>query len=446
MRADSLWSSLEGRRAGVVCACLLALMGANLLSVVWRKGLTADEFYHVPAGYYHLTRGEFRVNTEHPPLAKMLAAVPLLFVGVEAPPPAYAPTAEPRERTEETLALFWRANTARFERVAFRARVPAVFVTLALGWLVYVYARRLFGRRAALLAVLLYSFEPTMLAHGRVVQTDVPAAFAYLLFFYALDLYWSEPTTRRGLALGLATGLALATKFSLVVLVPVLLTAAVVLFVVAPRRGVRRERVSAQTCAALLVALFVVNAVYYFQSPPPLAGDLAFVARRTPDAAGALESWSRVLSKAVPSQFLLGLYQVVVHNRDGHLASLAGRYGYRGWLLYFPVAFALKTTVPFLLLSLAALAWVGERLWRGRERRMLLLLLPVALYGAFALTSRINIGVRHIIPVFPFLFVAGGALLERLLSSGGRRRVLLAAACVCWIVVEAARAYPHYVP
>ena len=81
------WGAVTGRRAEALCACLLVLTGANLLGVVWRKGLTADEFYHVPAGYYHLTAGEFRVNTEHPPLVKMLAALPLLFVGVEAPPP-----------------------------------------------------------------------------------------------------------------------------------------------------------------------------------------------------------------------------------------------------------------------------------------------------------------------------------------------------------------------
>src|SRR5215213_3321643 len=118
-RLAAVWVSLEGRRAGAVCVCLLVLMGANLLSVVWRKGLTADEFYHVPAGYYQLTAGEFRLNTEHPPLVKMLSAVPLLFVGVEAQAPRYEPSTEPDERTEETLALFWRANTARFGAVSF---------------------------------------------------------------------------------------------------------------------------------------------------------------------------------------------------------------------------------------------------------------------------------------------------------------------------------------
>lgn len=440
------WRSVSDQRAELVCVCLLLLMGANLLSGVWRKGLTADEFYHVPAGFYHLTAGEFGINTEHPPLVKMLSALPLLFVGVEAPRPRYDAATEPRERTEETLALFWRANTARFESVSFWSRVPVVLITLALGWLIYVYARRLFGRRAALLALLLYCFEPAMLAHGRVIQTDVAAAFSYLLFFYALHSYWRVPTTRRALGLGGALGLALATKFSLVILVPLMALAALLMFVAAPRRGWSRSRVALQMGAGALVALLVVNAVYYFRSPPPLAGDLAYVARHTPGAAGELAAYARALSKVVPSQFLFGLYQVWVHNRNGHLASVLGRYGYEGWLLYFPVAFALKTTVPFLLISMAALVWAARGLYRGRERRMLLLLGPIALYTVFAMSSRINIGVRHIIPIFPFLFIAGGALLERMLSSGRRRRVLVAAALVCWVVFEAARAYPHYVP
>jgi 4-amino-4-deoxy-L-arabinose transferase-like glycosyltransferase len=445
-RSAAAWASLEGRRAEALCACLLLLLGANLLSVVWRKGLTADEFYHVPAGYYHLTAGEFRVNAEHPPLVKMLAAVPLLFVGVEAPPPRYEASAEPRERTEQTLALFWRANTARFETISFWARVPAVLITLGLGWLVFVYARRLFGARAALLAVLLYAFEPTVLAHGRVVQTDVPAAFSYLLFFYSLHAYWRGAATRRALGAGLAAGLALSTKFSLVIVAPLLASGALALFAVAPRRGLGRSRVALHAGAAALVALLVVNVVYYFRSPPPLAGDAAYVARHTPGGAGGLEACARVLSKVVPSQFLFGLYQVWVHNRNGHLASVMGRYGYEGWLLYFPLAFALKTTLPFLLISLAALAWAARRLYRGRELRMLLLLAPAALYALLAMSSRINIGVRHLLPAFPFLFILGGALLDRLLSSGRGRRVFVAAALACWIVVEAARAYPHYVP
>jgi hypothetical protein len=125
-----------------------------------------------------------------------------------------------------------------------------------------------------------------------------------------------------------------------------------------------------------------------------------------------------------------------------------GRYGYKGWWYYFPVAFALKTTVPFLLTTLAALAWAARRLYSKGERRMLALLAPAALYALLALTSRINIGVRHFLPVFPFLFILGGALFDRLLRSKRSRPEARAvfAVLLCWACVEAARAFPDYVP
>ena len=442
------WQATVKHPAEVLCFCLLLLMAANMLAVIRHKGLTADEFYHIPAGYYHLTAGNFEVNTEHPPLVKMLAAAPLLLlVRPEAPPPQYPATAQPGRRTEATLALFWRANTSRFEAVSLWSRVPMIFITVALGALVFLYARRLFGPRAALFAVALFSFEPTALAHGRVIQTDVPAAFSYLLFVFALHTYALNPTMRRALLLGSAVGLALVTKFSLVVVAPMFAASAVVLVAVAPRRGQSRPRIAFQAIAASLVALVVVNAAYYFQRGALLEGDLSYIAFQSPSFSGAVASGVWALSNLVPGSYLLGLYQVWVHNRNGHLASVLGRYGYRGWWYYFPVAFALKTTIPFLLASIAALAWAARRLFLGRDWRMPALLVPIAIYSLLAMTSRINIGVRHILPVFPFLFILGGALLDRLLQLWpGRQAARLAVALLmCWVVFEAARAYPHYI-
>ncbi|HEY0174268.1 MAG TPA: glycosyltransferase family 39 protein [Pyrinomonadaceae bacterium] len=442
------WRAVAARRAEALCVCLLLLMAANLLAVISRKGLTADEFYHIPAGYYHLTAGDFHLNTEHPPLVKMFAALPLLAVRPEAPRPSYAAAAEPRRRTEETLALFWRANTSRFETISFWPRVPMILLTLALGWLVFVYARQLFGARAALFAVALYGFEPTVLAHGRVIQTDVPAAFSYLLFFYTLHAYARKPSARRALGLGAALGLALVTKFSLVVVAPVFAVCAVAFVVLAPRRGCRRGRAALHAAAAALVALFAVNAVYYFHGRTLLEGDLAYVARHTPESAGEVVAAMRALSALVPTKYLFGVYQVAIHNREGHLASVFGRYGYQGWWLYFPVAFALKTTLPFFMTAVAALVWATRRLFKKREWRMLTLLAPLALYALLAASSRINIGVRHFLPVFPFLFILGGALLDRMLRAGqGRRRLLtLVVVLMCWVGFEAARAFPDYVP
>jgi hypothetical protein len=119
-----------------------------------------------------------------------------------------------------------------------------------------------------------------------------------------------------------------------------------------------------------------------------------------------------------------------------------------GWWYYFPVAFTLKTTLPFLLVSLAALGWAAWRYARARETRYLFVLVPFGLYTAFVMLSGINIGVRHYLPAYPFLFVGAGALLARLTKL--KRLRSLAIACVvgvlAWAGVEAARAFPNYMP
>src|SRR5258705_2134543 len=177
------------RKAEAVCVALLLLMAANLFASISRKSITNDEIVHIPAGYYHLVAGEFQLNNEHPPLVKMWAALPLLFIQPDEPP---APKTEDENFMERTWGYherFWQANKARFQTITFWPRVMMIPITLALGMLIFVFARKLFGETAALIAVALYVLEPTVLAHGRVVHTDVPAALAYLLFFFTLYKY-----------------------------------------------------------------------------------------------------------------------------------------------------------------------------------------------------------------------------------------------------------------
>jgi hypothetical protein len=146
----------------------------------------------------------------------------------------------------------------------------------------------------------------------------------------------------------------------------------------------------------------------------------------------------------IPTDFVLGIFWQFWHNGEGHPAGLLGMYSGTGWWYYFPVAFALKTTLPFLLLSVAALAWVARSYLRTRESRFLFMLVPFALYTAFVLFSRIDIGVRYYLPAYPFLFIMGGALLDRLLASQSARRAgaVAAVALLAWMCVEAVRAFP----
>lgn len=436
------------RRAEALCAALLLVLAANLFAAISRKSITNDEIVHIPAGYYHLVAGDFQLNNEHPPLIKMWAALPLLFIQPAEPSAVNAPHEGFMERTWGFHQRFWQANRARFGSITFWARAMMIPLTLTLGALIFIYARKLFGETAALFAVALYVFEPTVLAHGRVVHTDVPAALAYLLIFFALHSYADAPSLRRALLLGLACGIALVTKFSMIVIVPVMALAAVALFWRAPRLGQERKQLLLHVATVTGVVLLFVNAIYDFQSPPLEASDVRWVAMKSEPLFGGLMKGFAVVSKVVPTYFLFGLYNVVIHNQYGHSASLLGAHNDLGWWYYFPVAFALKTTIPFLILSIAALVWSLYRLVVARERVFAFVLVPLGIYLAISLTSHINIGIRHLLPAYPFLFIASGALLDRLLRVGRARRAvfLFMALTFGWIAYEAVRSFPDYIP
>ena len=433
------------RKAEAVCAALLLLLAVNLLAAISRKSITNDEIVHIPAGYYHLVAGEFQLNNEHPPLVKMWAALPLLFVQPDEPP---APKTEDENFMERTWGFherFWQANQARFQTVTFWPRVMMIPITLALGALIFIFARKLFGETAALISVGLYVLEPTVLAHGRIVHTDVPAALAYLLFFFTLYKYSEAPGLKRAFVLGLVCGVALLTKFSMLVVLPVLGIYLLARLFINRRDPQQRSQVLFHGGLITAVVLLLVNAAYYFQHPALEASDVRWVEMKSPALLGFVTTIIRVVSKLVPTYYLFGVYNIELHNHFGHATSLLGQYSDLGWWYYFPVAFALKTTIPFLLLAIAALGWA---VWKvsARDRRFLWLVVPIVTYLAISLTSHINIGIRHFLPVYPFLFMAGGALLSRLLQA--RRMVGTALLIVLfgWMGFEAVRTFPDYTP
>lgn len=431
--------------AHLIAAALLLVMVINLLSVVARKSITIDETLAIPAGYYYLADRAFHIDCDHPPLPKMLAALPLVFLPLEAPQLADLNREPSADQTLVAANRFWTTNRQHFKRVFFWARVPMVILTLLLGALVFIFVRRLFNVRAAVLAVALFSFEPTILAHGRVVK-DIHVAFTYLLFFFALYLYGSRPSLRRASWLGLACGIALVAKYSMVILVPVLI-ASFCFFVIRPPSGTARRTILMQFLIAAFFTLLMVKAAYLFVNQPLIDADIESLVRNDPARSTLLLAALKRSSAFAPPYFLYGVYRTFIHNEVGHPAFLLGAYSDHGWWYYFPVAFALKTTIPFLLITLGSLAWAAYGALR-REVRFLILLAPVGIYGLMAMFAGINIGIRHLLPAFPFLFILGGALLDRVLRVRRNPRlavvavVVLIAACAA----EAVRAYPNYIP
>lgn len=444
--------SLGGNERPAVCHRLLVIlllgwMGANLCSQLTGKSITADEIIHIPAGYYHLLAGNYTLNNEHPPLVKMWAALPMLFVQPNEPP--VQPDAfDPQTRTADAFVTFWVANGPLFETISFWARVPMILLTLGLGWAIFRAGCEFGNPRAGVLAVALFAFEPTMLAHGRIVHTDVPAALAYLLFALAFARYFRVASTRTALVLGVTTSLALATKFSLVLVGPLFVAAMLVLLFQTTSRGLRRGQIVRHAFIAALAGLLVINLVYRFDHGPLRESDMAWINLKLPEHARLITGSIHVLSTILPTYFLYGISNVAMHNQFGHAGSLLGQQSDFGWWYYFPVAFALKTSLAFLIVTLLALGWALWRLAAKRDYAFLFLLLPLGAYTALSLTSGINIGVRHFLPAFPFFFVFGGLMLDAFLRGRGSRffKIGLVAAALGAMALEAMRAYPDYIP
>ena len=443
--------AVRARAAELAAAALLVVMAANLLSVIAQKSITIDETSAIPSGYYYLTEGAFDLNSEHPPLPKILAALPLLFLNVERPPLDQVPGDTYSQRTVMTAQRFWTANRAHFQQIFFLARVPVVLSTILLGVLIFIYSQRLFGSRAAVLAVALYSLEPNVLAHGRVIK-DLYVALAYLFFFVALHVYVSKPRFRNALILGCATGLAPALKFSMVTVVPVFLITGCVLLVLAKRRAQKRSQLLVQLAAAAAMALIVINASYLFQHQALIPADTEELRRTVPAAAAPVLAIVHWLSPVLPPYFIFGNLATLAREVGDHHVFLYGVYSTKGWWYYFPAAFAVKTTLPFLLLTLVAIVWAVRETIR-RKFIFLMLLVPVIFYLLVAMMTSVNIGIRHFLPAFPFLFIMGGALLDQLLGRRPRRpgvrenaALAFVALLFIWMTVAVLRAYPDYIP
>lgn len=423
-------------------------MGLVLVATTARKSITCDEIVLIPSAYYHLVTNDVQLIPQHPPLCKLLAGLPLLFLQpAERPAGPNDHSLKRDDREWDYTMRFWRDNRAGFESISFWTRLPMIALTLALGVLTFVFARDLFGARAALLAVLLFALEPTILAHGRVVQTDIAAAFGFLLTVFAFYRYFTAPQWKLACGVGAAAGVAMLAKYSMVVLGPLLVLIFAFLFW---RWHAQRKAVVLHALLGALTLVVVINAGYFLYHRSLTEEDSAWVAIVF-ESKNLVWSSIRFLRLLLPTDFVMGVYWQINHSREGHPAGLLGMYGQHGWWYYFPVAFALKTTIPFLILSICSLIWAFGRMIRENEQRLLFLLMPFCLYTALMMVTPINIGVRYYLPGYLFLIMLGAGFLDFLLRHGrtGRKAVLVTAGVIMLVstmAFEICRSYPSYMP
>jgi len=387
------------RRAGLLAAALLALLFVQGLVFITESSQTSDEGAHLAAGYSYLTAGDFRLNPEHPPLIKELAALPLLALGLDFPGGALWDQAE-----EWNIGrIFVHENRVRNDTILLLGRLPILLLSLVLGWAIYRWARRLFGAPGALLALSLWVLDPNVVAHSGLVTTDLGIT---LFIFLSVAAFWSwidRPSPPRLVLFGLAVGCAFATKYTAVWL-PVILGAVAVALVAA---GVPTpERILARAAGGAATARRATEGSAGW-------GRRLVVLAGAGLAAAAIACVVLALSYRVTGLgwWLTGLSRTLHHSAIGHRAYLLGMVSETGWWYYFPVAWVVKTPPGIILLvvaSLAALA-LGPRL---RRRDEIVLYVPVIVVLAIAALWKVNIGLRHLMPIYPFLYLGAARLLS----------------------------------
>jgi 4-amino-4-deoxy-L-arabinose transferase-like glycosyltransferase len=359
-----------------------------------QEGATFDEAVHIAAGYSYWRTGDFRMMPEHPPLAKLLAALPLL--GLRVSFSESWPEWQQVGLWELGNRFVFGENDA--ETLLFWARLPNVLLGACLCLLIAAWAYELAGATAAILAAALAVFLPDFLAHARLVTTDIPVTTFVFAHVYLLWRMFRQPTRRNVLLSALALALALATKFSALLFLPI----SAALFLWRGMKEPRERRLIVLRHAALhaVVALAVLWICYGFAAREPQKPAALPRFQPTSLAQRALAFSAHALT---PGPYAFGLIDQM-RLMDKCPAFVDGARSDRGFWYYFVFTFLYKTPLPFILLLALALAW-----WAGKTVAVrgayLFVLLPPLLYFAVALTVSLNIGHRHILPVFPFLIV-----------------------------------------
>ena len=448
-RQRRLPTPIRRRHGQIVFVLVLFAVTFTLLQrFAYRQtSATWDEPIHLAAGYAALKEGDYRIEATHPPFIRMWAALPLLFMDdVHLDTTAVDRTA-PAEWHSGDVAL---AYGTRFlyidndgDRLLDAARFMIVLCGIGLGTLVFSWTYQWLGFLPATWSLGFYTISPTLLANTSVVTTDAGITcfiFGTVYFLWRTTQHYSAANVGGLVAFFM---MAIVTKFSAVILGPLI----VVLLVAAARADtcITMRRIAALVPALALGAVLAIWAVYGFRYAPTRSADWiltlesAPLARTVPTVAYLTEWIDR--HHLLPNMFTEGFLIFAQSTTTTNANFLAGNYSSTGWWYYFPVAFLVKTPLGFLILIAVG---VVACLWRGRELGGLnkfFLFAPIAIYLAVALNSPFQVGIRHILPIYPFLLTITAAGVQLLVRTR-LGRLALAAPVAVWVVMLAT-VYPH---
>lgn len=443
------------KKSGLIAIGIIIISLVLAISSFWNDSLIVDEIPHVGSGYSYVKKLDYRLNPEHPPLAKAIATAPLLFFDLKQS--AFDTKFWLQDINGQwdfgRFFIFQSGNNADLITRVVKFPVLIFFIIAAIQ--VYCWAKRMYGNFAALTALTLFAFSPTILAHSRFVTTDVPALFGVILAtsLFLKNLYY--PTRKNLWLAGIAFGIAILTKFSTFLLVPYFLILVFTYWATTKRNKIR------DTILIFIIGfVFIVWPVYYLFTlnyPPE---------RQRADTEFILGSFgSRTLAELneyiadkpiirALGQYTLGLLMASQRSVGGNTTYFLGEVSSAGWRHYFPVVYAIKEPLAWWILVVIALIYAAITTQSNKLKVIsknliknhfveFAMLLWLAIYWITSIKSNLNIGVRHLLPTYPFAIILVSGQIAKL-----RHKIKYFAPIVAfllvWYVAENIRVWPYY--
>lgn len=482
-----------------LAAILLTVFFALIFSSSWNESAIFDETAHIGAAYSYVTLKDMRLNPEHPPLMKDLAGISMLLI----PNLSFPTNTEAWQRQingqwdQGGNFLFSFGNDA--QKILHYARFPIILLALILGAMLFIWVRGLYGNATALLTLLFYTASPTIIAHSRYVTTDIAAAFAFFIGIITFLKFLRRPTSLRLLLCALAFATAQLLKFSLVLLAPLYVIFALVWIwsdeeIWGARYENQKQKIKtllsqtfslgSKILAIWALAGLVIWAVYTWHVwNYPLEKQRIDVSAQIGSfkfkPLVTLDTWLIEHKATRPlGQYLFGVMMVTQRTAGGNNAYFLGEVSSKGWWYYFPTAYLLKETLAFHILTLIALLVACWRVLKAKHKSIQSIrgwihdnfaifasLFFVGFYWFSSIINPLNIGIRHVLPTFPFIYF----LVARQLVLWVRRptlerpastrewmvkiyegiiiplpKVFIITVLLVWMIISSLSVYPYY--
>lgn len=451
----SLPSGRPPKWAIYIAILLLAWLAVELCLAGRQQSATYDEADHIFAGYRYWMCSDFGSNFETPPLVKLISAIPLLFQKVRVPVPLCGATHSTISDLSDLAdaEAFLYSNDA--DSMLFQTRLFASVFTVVLGALLFESAYLTFGVGPALIALTIFAFEPNVLAHGFLVNTDMGLTCCLYAAVYAFYLYLEKGTKRRLVMTGIMAGTVLSVKHSGLIVLPVLATLALAELVGGkmptsadkPWTSNRFVSMASTLVFVSLIAYVTLWAFYGLRfAAQPHGSAMSYTPHAEQNSAVTLSTklfMGSLRAHLLPEAYLFGFKHVISTLRGGGAIFVLGKTYPTGKWFYFPVVLLVKSTLGFLfLLLLGTLALIPAQ---GKHRRALsMLTIPPLLFLILCLPARLNIGIRHVLPVYPFLIVLASAGAWELCKYRSGKYIVVP--LIVFHAASSLSSFPNYIP